>query len=189
MVSEWGLTSDGPCRCTRSRDRIGEEATVTASGREQDGAPVSAPSTEGFPAALARRLPSETLAWAVLQPNAIGRGELRSRAGFIQRQELKSRNLCPAERVFVAVGVDEVVMWHALPLRVLGRELARWPRDRLEVEAVEVVGAPESWWPAVRVSVRVPTPSGRVRIAPIAELRPVREEPRAWAVVELLLRS
>ena len=160
---------------------------MTASGREHDGVPVSAPATEEFPPTLARRLPSQTVAWAVLQPNAIGRGELRSVAGFVQRQELKSRNLCPAERVFVAVGVDEVVMWHALPWRVLGRELARWPRDRLEVEAVDAVGAPENWWPAVRMSVRVRTASGRVRIAPIAELRPVREEPRAWALIALLL--
>ena len=160
---------------------------MTASGREQDNVPAASSSLGDMPAALARRLPAGTAAWAVLQPNAVGRSELRSVRGFIQRQELKSQNLCPAERVFIAVGDTEVAMWHALPGRLLGREIGRWPLDRLLVEAVEVVGAPDPWWPAFRVSARRRTGSGAERLLPIAELRPVRREPRAWAVADLLL--
>lgn len=147
--------------------------------------------TDGEPpqlsAKLRAKLPEGTTAWAVLQPNASGAGEWRSRRGFQQRQLLKSQGLCPAERMFVAVGADEVAMYHAIPGRIIGGCIGRWRRDALVVELVEAVGVQDPWWPAVRLSVRRHGPAGTRRLAPIAEMRAVRDEPRARAVVELLL--
>lgn len=137
--------------------------------------------------ALRRRLPAGTVAWGVLQPNAVGRGEWRGRAAFTQRQLLKAANLCPAERMFVALGADELAMWHAIPGRILGGLIGRWDLADVVAVPVEPVGVADPWWPALRLSVRRTGPDGRRRTVPVAEARAVRDEPRVRALVAMLL--
>lgn len=157
---------------------------------ERPGSPGSATSPgEELPERMRRRLPDPTRAWAVLVANAAPYAPGQLRHAFVQRQLLKSRGCYLADRLFVALGEDEVAVHQVLPGRVLGRRMAAWPLRTLRLEPVLPVGAPGLWSPAVLLHQHVRRADGSSRRRPVAELRPDGDDPRGHALLDLLARS
>lgn len=124
-----------------------------------------------------RRLPSGPIRWAVVQPNAAGRGELLSVRGLGERQLLKAAGQYLGERLVIVAGEDSAAIFPVIARRFLLPCIGRWPTDRLL--AVPVDAAVEGPWPAV-VLVDLETCSL------VAEVRGVRDDEHTRAVFAAL---
>lgn len=78
-----------------------------------------------------RRLPSGPIRWAVVQPNAVGRGELMSVTGLGERQLLKAAGQHLGERLIIVAGEHSVAIWPLLFRRIVLPCIGRWHTDRL----------------------------------------------------------
>jgi hypothetical protein len=136
---------------------------------------------------IARRLPDGLRGWAVMAPNSVDYRLGNLHRAFVRRQLLKSQGCFIAERILVAVGADELEVRHVLPMRVLGRQIARVPLDAVVAEQVVPEGADDVWAPAIRVSTRRRTRTGSRFLMPLVELRGRRGDLRAQQVAHLLL--
>jgi len=127
----------------------------------------------------AQRLPEAVEALAVFQPNASGHGEFRSWKSFGERQLLKGRGQYLGERVLVAAGIDEVVVWPVVCGRIFGHCLGRWWRDSLLALPSDPVGRRDALWPAcVLVDLD--------RAMFVADLQAVRDDVESRALIDAL---
>ena len=124
-----------------------------------------------------RRLPAGPLRWAVVQPNAVGRGELSSFAGLGERQLLKAAGQYLAERLIIVAGEHSVAIFPVIARRFVLPCVGHWPIDRLL--AVPVPAAVEGMWPA---AVLVDLHTCRF----VAEIRGVHNDDHTRAVLAAL---
>jgi len=132
-----------------------------------------------MPALRANAAPTDLRCWSVFQPNASRGGELRSVAALQERQLIKARGWYLAERVVIAVGRHEVVVWPSLAGRVLGPPVGRWAPHDLLAFPVEPPTSLPPWWIAFLL---VDLPRSRI----IAELRAVRDDAQSEATFRQL---
>ena len=130
----------------------------------------------------AKRPGDDVVVSAVFQPNAPGRGELRSIAGLRARQMLKSRAQHLGERVRLDVGDGVVTAWRLGPFGVRLRCAGRWPIGHVLAIAVEAEGVMDPEWPAIAL-VDLP------RLGVVADLRARRDGAAEREVVRRLMPS
>jgi hypothetical protein len=117
----------------------------------------------------------------VFQPNAPGRGELRSLAGLHERQLLKGRSQHVGERVRLAVSDRMVRAWRLGPFSLFHDLVGEWPTANLLTLAVPPRGVHRTWPAIVLLDLE--------RLEFVADLRAVRDGPVERAVVRRLRSS
>ena len=126
-------------------------------------------------------VPDIVLAAGLFQPNAVGRFELSSFAGFQQRQLLKSRGTTVWERMLLAITPIELLAVEVLMGSVLCPVKLHWPLSSVRARPVRPKRrSPDLEWPGVRLE-RVA--SGRV----IAELRVVHHDDSSLQLLDRLI--
>lgn len=158
-------------------DRV--DIDLTSAGLEQTLRTAVRPVVEPPPTLRLRCCPEGIRDWAVFQPNAPGRSELRGADALMVRQLMKGRREYIAERVLVVVGVRSVAMWHLLPGGIAGRVAGWWQVGGLVARPVVAVGVGAAPWPAATF---VDTAAQRV----VAELRGVRCDEHSYRVLSAL---
>lgn len=126
-----------------------------------------------------RRLPDGPVRWAIVQPNAVGRCELSTLTGLVQRQLLRAAYQHHGERLVIVAGERSVAIWPVVAGRFAGRCVGEWPADRLLAVPVEAnVGGGATGVAVVLVDLD----RGRL----LAEVRGVRDDEHTRAVFAAL---